>query len=237
MALEASTLLFVGIFVRLAAAGVALLAWYYHREVVCLLGWSFAMVLSAFAMAVGSLRGADNALDITLMANVMFVTGYALMWTSMRRFNDDHIKPVDQLIGVLAAAGAFVALFALAWWFGAPRRALSALFSLFVAGLTVAAAWETWRGFGRDGLGSRHIAGTALACIAATRLIRVTLIGLQMSGAVSPATGELVQSFTLYFNIAFLLAATFGLVLMAQEWVDNRSTRPEASRRGPGQGP
>ena len=237
MALEASTLLFVGIFVRLAAAGVALLAWYHHREVVCLLGWSLAMVLSAFAMAVGSLRGADNALDITLMTNVMFVTGYALMWTSMRRFNDDRVRPIDQLIRVVATAGTFIALFALAWWFGAPRRALSALFSLFVAGLTLAAAWETWRGFGRDGLGSRHIAGTALACIAATRLIRVALIGLQMSGAVSPAIGELVQSFTLYFNIGFLLAATFGLVLMAQEWVDSRSARPEASRRGPGQGP
>ncbi|MDI1284883.1 MAG: hypothetical protein PSV46_10850 [Reyranella sp.] len=227
MALEASTLLFIGIFVRLTAAGVALLAWYHHREVVCLLGWSLAMALSALAMAVGSLRGADNALDVTLLTNVLFVVGYALMWTSMRRFNDSRVRPINQLIGVLMVAGAFVALFALAWWFGAPRRALSALFSLFVAGLTLAAAWETWRGFGRDGLGSRHIAGTALACIAATRLIRVTLIGLQMTGAVSPATGELVQSFTLYFNIAFLLAATFGLILMAQEWVDGRSAQTD----------
>ncbi len=227
MALEASTLLFVGIFVRLTAAGVALLAWYHHREVVCLLGWSLAMVLSALAMAVGSLRGADNALDITLLTNVLFVIGYALMWTSMRRFNDDRVRPINQLVGVLMAAGAFVALFAVAWWLGAPRRALSALFSLFVAGLALAAAWETWRGFGRDGLGSRHIAGVALACVAATRLIRVALIGLQTAGAVSPATGELVQSFTLYFNIAFLLAATFGLVLMAQEWVDGRSARPD----------
>ena len=234
MALEASTLLFVGIFVRLAAAGVALLAWYHHREVVCLLGWSLAMVLSALAMVVGSLRGADNALHLTLMTNVMFVIGYGLMWTSMRRFNDDRLRPVDQLIGVLATTGAFIVLFALAWWFDAPRRGFSALFSLFIAGLTLAAAWETWRGFARDGLRSRHIAGMALACIAATRLIRLALIGLQMTGAVSPATGELVQSFTLYFNIAFLLAATFGLILMAQEWVDSRSARPEASRPGPG---
>lgn len=230
MALEASTLLFVGIFVRLAAAGVALLAWYHHREVVCLLGWSLAMLLSALAMVVGSLRGADNALDVTLMANVMFITGYALMWTSMRRFNDDSLRPVDQLIGVLATTGTFVALFLLVWWFGAPRRAHSALFALFVAGLTLAAAWETWRGFARDGLGSRHIAGTALAGIAATRLIRLALIGLQMAGAVSPATAELVQSFTLYFNIGLLLAATFGLILMAQEWIDSRSARLDVRR-------
>lgn len=225
MPLEASTLLFVGIIVRLACAGVALLAWYYHREVVCLLGWSLAMLLSALAMIVGSYRGAGNALDVTLMANLMFVTGYALMWTSMRRFNDDRVTPLGQSIGVFATAGAFVALFALLWWFGVPRRALSALFSLFVAGLTLAAAWETWRGYARDGLRSRHVAGTALACIAVTRLVRLALIGLQTIGAVSPATGELVQSFALYFNIAFLLAATFGLVLMAQEWVDSRSAR------------
>ncbi len=225
MPLEASTLLFVGIIVRLACAGVALLAWYYHREVVCLLGWSLAMLLSAFAMIVGSYRGAGNALDVTLMANLLFVTGYALMWTSMRRFNDDRVTPLGQLAGVFAAAGAFVALVVLLWWLGAPRRALSALFSLFVAGLTLVAAWETWRGYARDGLRSRHVAGTALACIAATRLIRLALIGLQTTGAVSPATGEFVQSFALYFNIAFLLAATFGLVLMAQEWVDSRSAR------------
>ena len=236
MALEASTLLFVGIFVRLTAAGVTLLAWYHHREAVCLLGWSLAMALSALAMAVGSLRGADNALHLTLVTNVMFVIGYGLMWTSMRRFNNDRLRPVDQLIGVLAVVGAFVALFALAWWFDAPRRGFSALFSIFIAGLTLAAAWETWRGFALDGLRSRHIAGIALACIAATRLIRVALIGLQTSGAVSHATGELVQSFTLYFNIAFLLAATFGLILMAQEWVDSRSARPETSRPGPRRG-
>jgi hypothetical protein len=230
MVLEASTLLFVGIFVRLAAAGVALLAWYHHREVVCLLGWSLAMVLSALAMVVGSFRGTENVLHLTLMTNVMFVIGYALMWTSMRRFNDDRLRPLDQLVGVLATTGVFVALFALVWWLGAPRRAFSALFSLFIACLTLAAAWETWRGFARDGLRSRHIAGTALACIAATRLIRLALIGLQMSGVVSPATGELVQSFTLYFNIAFLLAATFGLILMAQEWVDIRSARQDARK-------
>lgn len=225
MPLDASTLLAVGIFVRLACAGVALLAWYHNREVVCLLGWSLAMLLSALAMIVGSLRGTGNALDVTLMANLLFVTGYALMWTSMRRFNDDRVTPLGQLIGVVATASAFAALFALLWWFGAPRRALSALFALFVAGLTLAAAWETWRGYAYDGLRSRHIAGVALACIAATRLIRLALIGLQMSGAVSATTSEVVQSFTLYFNIVFLLVATFGLVLMAQEWVDSRLAR------------
>ena len=232
MVLEASTLLFVGIFVRLAAAGVALLAWYRHREVVCLLGWALAMVLSAGAMVVGSLRGAENAMDVTLVANVMFVTGYALMWTSMRRFNDHRLAPRDQLIRVLATAGAFVALFGLLWWVGAPRRMHSALFSLFVAGLTLAAAWETWRGFARDGLGSRHIAAAALVCIAATRLIRLSLIGLLMTGAISPATAELIQSFTLYFNIAFLLVATFGLVLMAQEWVDGRALEADNEASG-----
>ena len=46
-----------------------------------------------------------------------------------------------------------------------------------------------------------------------------------MSGAVSATTSEVVQSFTLYFNIVFLLVATFGLVLMAQEWVDSRLAR------------
>ena len=72
---------------------------------------ALAMLLSALAMIVGSLRGTGNALDVTLMANLLFVTGYALMWTSMRRFNDDRVTPFGQLIGVAATASAFAALF------------------------------------------------------------------------------------------------------------------------------
>ncbi len=220
MALDASTLLFIGVLVRLAAAGVALFAWYIHREVVCLLGWSAAMLLSAVAMVAGSFRGAEGAFHVTLTADILYLAGYALMWTSMRRFNDERLTPARQALAVLAVCGAFALLFTLAWQAGLPRRAQSALFALFIAGLTLTAAWETWRGYRQDGLRSRHLAAGALACIAVTRLSRVGLIVLQSAGIVSPPTGELVQSYTLYINIVFLLVATAGLALMAQERID-----------------
>ncbi|MSP75329.1 MAG: hypothetical protein EXR12_04250 [Rhodospirillaceae bacterium] len=226
MVLDASVLLFVSILVRLAASGIALLAWIAHRDVVCLLGWSAAMFLSATAMWVSSFRGAGIALPVTLMANVLFLAGYTLMWASMRRFNDDRLTLLRQALSVLAVAGAFALLFLLAGHLGLPRRAQSALFALFIAGLTLAAAWETWRGFRHDGLRSRHIAAGALVCIAATRLVRVGLIAMQSAGLVAPRTAELVQSYTLYVNVLFLLVATAGLVLMAQERVDRSAPRP-----------
>ena len=229
MVLDASILLFVGILVRLAASGIALLAWYVHRDVVCLLGWAAAMFLSAVGMWVGSFRGVENAASVTLMANLLFVAGYTLMWASLRRFNDESLSLGRQALTVLAVCGAFALLFLLAGHLGWPRRAQSALFSLFIAGLTLLAAWETWRGFRHDGLRSRHIAAGALACIATTRLVRFGLIVVQFLDAVPSATAELVQSYTLYANVLFLLVATAGLVLMAQERIDREA--PEAGQR------
>lgn len=231
MALDASTLLFTGVLVRLVAAGVALIAWYMHRDVVCLLGWSAAMFLSAIAMFIGSFRGAEDAFGVTLMATVLFVAGYALMWTSMRRFSDERLTPVRQALIVLAVTGVFALLSVLAWHFSAPRQARSALFALFIGGLTVMAAVETWRGYRNDGLRSRYITAGALAAIALSRLVRLGLIFLQSAGVVSPHTGELVQSYALYFTICFLPVATVGLVLMAQEFADRRArTAGETNR-------
>ena len=71
-----------------------------------------------------------------------------------------------------------------------------------------------------DGLRSRYITAGALACIAATRVVRLGVLVLQSTNLIAPRPAELVQSYTLYFNIFFLLVATAGLVLMAQERVD-----------------
>ncbi len=234
MVLDASVLLFVSILVRLAASGIALLAWYVHRDVVCLPGWAAAMFLSAVGMWVGSFRGVENDVAVTLMANLLFVAGYTLMWASLRRFNDESLSLGRQTLSVLAVCGAFALLFLLAGYLGWPRRAQSALFSMFIAGLTLVAAWETWRGFRHDGLRSRHIAAAALAGIAATRLVRLGLFVVQFLGVVAPATIELVQSYTLYANVLFLLVATAGLVLMAQERVDRGAPKSGQRKARPG---
>jgi hypothetical protein len=231
MALDASTLLFIGVLVRLVAAGVALIAWYMHRDVVCLLGWSAAMFLSATAMVAGSFRGTDDAFSVALVAALLFVAGYALMWTSMRRFSDERLTPIRQALTVLAVTGVFALLSILAWHFGVPRQARSALFAVFIAGLTVMAALETWRGYRHDGLRSRYITAGALACIALSRLVRLGFIVLQSVGTVSPRTGELVQSYALYLTIFFLPVATVGLVLMAQEFADRRTRTAGAINR------
>ena len=220
MVLDASILLFVSILVRLAASGIALLAWYVHRDVVCLLGWAAAMFLSALGMVVASYRGEENFAAVTLLASLLFLGCYTLLWTSLRRFDDESLSLRRQLLVVLAVGAAFALMFLMAGHLGWPRRAQSALFALFIAGLTLGAAWETWRGFGRDGLRSRYIAVGALLCIAVTRLVRVGLIVGQSAGLLESQMAEVVQSYTLYANVLFLLVATAGMVLMAQERVD-----------------
>ncbi|MDP2372450.1 hypothetical protein [Reyranella sp.] len=233
MALNASVLLLVGVLVRLASSFIALLAWYNHRQVVCLLGWSAAMALSATAKIIGFWRTPGTMLPLTLLSNIVFVAGYTLMWTSMRRFSDARLTLGRQALIVLAVCGGFALLFILAWQAGAPRRMQSALFALFIAGLTLTAAWETWRGYRRDGLRTRHIAAGALVCIAATRLVRLGFLILQSADVVSPQTAELASSYALYLNIFFLLVATTGLVLMAQERADRgeRTGRYDSSPR------
>src|SRR5688572_24191093 len=115
MALNASVLLFVGVLVRLAASFIALLAWYNHRHVVCLLGWSAASFLSSTAMIVGSYRWAGNMLPLTLAADLLFVAGYTLLWTSLRRFSDERVTLGRQALLVLAVCSVFALLFILIW--------------------------------------------------------------------------------------------------------------------------
>ena len=217
MVLDASVLLFVSILVRLAASGIALLAWYIHRHVVCLLGWSVAMFLSALAMTVSSYRGEGNDLPVTLLANLLFLAGYTLMWASLRRFNDDSLSLRRQVLSVLAVGAAFALLFLLANYLGWPQRAQSALFALFIAGLTLAAAWETWRGGRQDGLQSRRIAAVALAGIAGARLFRVGLLWLDWIDVVGPEAADQIWGYGIYLSTVCVLIVTFGLVLMANE--------------------
>jgi hypothetical protein len=176
-------------------------------------------------MIIGSWRTSANMLPLTLLADVLFVAGYTLMWTSMRRFSDARLSVGRQALIVLAVCASFALLFILTWQAGAPRRVQSGLFALFIAGLTLTAAWETWRGYRRDGLRSRHIAAGALVCIAVTRLVRLGFLVLQSADVVSPRTAELASSYLLYLNIFFLLVATTGFVLMAQERADRGERR------------
>ena len=223
--LHPPTLHLVGIIVTLVAAGVSLLTWYHHRDGPGLRGWAVALLLSGLGSLLFILRGADTPFSMVAVTNALFVAGFALMWMSMRRFNDRRLGPWRMAVSVVAVTIAFAVLFTLAWQAGAAVRAQTILFSLFIAGLALATARETWRGRQLDGLRSRALPAAALVGIAAARLVRAALVGLQAIGAVDTHVNAAALSYAQYFTTIFILVVTFGLVLMANERFERQYAR------------
>jgi hypothetical protein len=215
--LHSPTLNLVSIIVTVVAAGVSLLTWYHHREGPGLRGWAIALLLSGAGTLLFGLRGPDASFRVILFGDTLFVAGFAMMWMSMRRFNDRGVSM--ELMGVIVVAIiiVFAALFTLAWQVAPAARAQSMVFSLFVCGLALAAAWETWRGRRLDGLRSRPVAAVALAGIAFSRLIRAAMVMAQAMDMIEPSVGVIAQGYALYFTTVCILVVTFGLVLMANE--------------------
>jgi len=215
--LHPGTLNLIGVIVTLVSAGVSLLTWYHHRGGPGLRGWAIALLLSSAGTYLFSLRGPDTSFRLIVVGDALFVAGFAVLWMSMRRFNDPTLAP--ELAGMAAAAitTVFVLLFVLAWKIGPLVRLHLVVFSLFVFVLCLSAAWETWRGRRLDGLRSRSIAAAALAGIAVARLARATAGTLEATGTVDAGTRTLVQGYANYATTAFILVVTFGLVLMANE--------------------
>lgn len=215
--LHLPTLNIVSVFATLVAAGVSLLAWYRHRDAVALRSWAAALVLGSVGALLITLRGPGTSAALFVAADALTVASFATMWVSMRRFNGDKAPPIRMTIVAAAITCVFVLLATASWQMGAALRAQSLLFSLFVGGLALATAWETWRGGRQDGLRSRRLAATALAGIAAARLFRVGLLGLDWFDIVEPETVDMVWGYGMYLSTVCVLLVTFGLVLMASE--------------------
>ncbi len=215
--LHPATLHLVSVIVTVVAAGVSLLTWYHHREGPGLRGWATALLLSGAGTVLFGLRGPDASFRVILFGDTLFVAGFAMMWMSMRRFNDRGVRVELMAMIVVAIIIVFAALFTLAWQVAPVMRAQSVVFSMFICVLAMAASWETWRGRRLDGLRSRPVAAVALAGIAFARLIRALMVLAQGLDMIEPSVGVIAQSYALYFTTVCILVVTFGLVLMANE--------------------
>ena len=215
--LHLPTLDVVSVVATLVAAGVSLLAWYRHRDAVALRSWAAALVLGSVGTLLFTLRGPGTSAALFVAADALTVASFATMWVSMRRFNGDTAPPLRMTIIVAAITCVFVLLVTVSWQMGAALRAQSLVYSLFVGGLALVTAWETWHGGRQDGLRSRRLAAAALAGIAAARLFRVGLLGLDWFDIVDPETADMLWGYGMYLSTVCVLLVTFGLVLMANE--------------------
>jgi hypothetical protein len=236
MHLHLPTLDIVAVFTTLVAAGVSLLAWYRHRDAVALRSWAAALVLGSVGALLFVLREPSTSAVVFVAADGLCVASFATMWVSMRRFNSHEASPLRMAAVVAAITGAFVALVTLSWQMGAALRAQSLVFSLFVGGLALATAWETWRGGQEDGLQSRRIAAVALAGIAAARLVRVGLLALDWVDLAEPQTVDMIWGYGIYVSTVCVLVVTFGLVLMANERSEQQLARQLGGRHAYGSG-
>lgn len=217
MSLDPIVLNLVSTIVILASAGVSLLTWYYHRDAPGLRPWTIALLLATCALVLYGQRAEYTPGWLIFTADLLFVAGFAMMWMSLRRFNDRRIGPNRVMIEAAMVCAVFTVLSFTSWQLGGGRLLQSGLRTVFICLLSGAAAWETWRGGRRDGLQSRAVAASALAGIALIRAVRTVVVALQFSGVVDATVGRTVQNYTVYITTGCMLIVTFGLILMATE--------------------
>ncbi|MBM3647870.1 MAG: hypothetical protein FJX11_08775 [Alphaproteobacteria bacterium] len=215
--LHPPTLQLIGIIVTLVSAGVSLLTWYRHRGGAGLRSWAMALLLGGAATFLYSMRGNDPSFRVVLFGDTLFVAGFVTMWLSMRRFNNPQLALGRMIVIAAAVTIIFGILFTLAWQAAAALRAHSIVFSLFICGLALAAARETWQGRRLDGLRSRGIAALALVGIAVARLMRALVVFGRATDMVDSQTNAIALGYTQYVTTVCILVVTFGLVLMANE--------------------
>ena len=217
MSLDPIVLNLVSTIVILASAGVSLLTWYYHRDAPGLRPWTIALLLATCALVLYGQRAEYTPGWLIFTADLLFVAGFAMMWMSLRRFNDRRIGPNRVMIEAAMMCAVFTVLSFTSWQLGGGRLLQSGLRTVFICLLSGAAAWETWRGGRQDGLQSRAVAASALAGIALIRAVRTVVVALQLSGMVDATVGRTVQNYTVYITTGCMLIVTFGLILMATE--------------------
>ncbi|MFO1084344.1 MAG: hypothetical protein U1E21_07265 [Reyranellaceae bacterium] len=217
MSLDPIVLNLVSTIVILASAGVSLLTWYYHRDAPGLRPWTIALLLATCALVLYGQRAEYTPGWLIFTADLLFVAGFAMMWMSLRRFNDRRIGPNRVMIEAAMVCAVFTVLSFTSWQLGGGRLLQSGLRTVFICLLSGAAAWETWRGGRQDGLQSRAVAASALAGIALIRAVRTVVVALQLSGMVDATVGRTVQNYTVYITTGCMLIVTFGLILMATE--------------------
>lgn len=228
--LNVRALYLIGGIVMTCGAGAALLTWYHHRDAPGLRAWAAALLLSIVGVLILRSPAALPTSWITPVANAMIVSGFAVIWLSLRQSNRGHADPVRLLVLTAGVVVAYLALYGIASLAGAGLLATAIPFSLFLGLLSIAAAHETWQGRARDGLRSRLPTALAFAGLGLARVVRAGMLILQAADVLPPETVASLHPVVLYATIVLVLAITYGLVLMANEGAVRRDAELFADR-------
>lgn len=229
--LNVKALYLVGGIVMTCGAGAALLTWYHHRDAPGLRAWATALLLSSLGVLILRSPAAVPASWIVPIANAMIVSGFAVIWLSLRQFNQGRTDPARLLVLTAGVVVAYLALFGIASLAGTGPLATAMPFSLFLGLLSLAAAHETWQGRAQDGLRSRLPTALAFVGLGLARVVRAGMLVLQVAGVLPPEAVASLHPYVLYATIVLVLAITYGLVLMANEGAVRRDAKLFSDRQ------
>ena len=222
MELNVRTLYLIGGIVTVCSAGAAFLTWYLHREATALRAWAAALLLTSLGALLLRFRTSDADIALAVVADMVIVAGFAVMWLSLRYANRSHPHLLRPLIVSLAVSLVFLAFFVALRALGAGLQAASIPFSLFLGLIGTACAREIWQGRRTDGLQSRLPATLAFVGLGIARIVRAGVLGLEVLHVLPPGAAAATHPYTLYATIVFTVVVTYGLVMMANEQASRR---------------
>lgn len=225
--LDFKTLYLVAAVVTLSGAGAVLLTWYHHRDAPALRAWAAALLVGNLGAVIVRVAGPFSSIQSTLVSNLLIIAGFALIWANQYLANRDRLGVSRQVGFTVAVCAAYAVLFAVIFSAGAGQgmRSTSVLFSLFLAVLSLATAWEFRRGMARDGLRSRIVVVWAFVAMSLARLARATAVSLEATNVIDGKLSLTVTGYALYATVILVLAITYGLIQMANEAAARRDER------------
>jgi diguanylate cyclase (GGDEF)-like protein len=218
MPLDVKTLYLLNIVVATVAASVCFFSWSRHRDSAGLLGWGAGLALGAAGSLLVSLRPPGSAIGLAIAGNTMIVCGYATVWAGVRQFNH---RPFEIHL-VAAALVLFGASFTLVTLGGAHVASRVLMVSLAIAALSFLVAWEVDRNRAREPIAGRLPTTIAFAVIGLAMLIRAGFALLSGPAPADTPYYDATQGSMLFVNTICVVAATLGLLMMANERLRRR---------------
>jgi diguanylate cyclase (GGDEF)-like protein len=218
MPLDVKTLYVLNIVVATVAASVCLFSWSKHRDTASFLGWAAGLALGAAGSLLVSMRPPASALELAIMGNTLIICGYATVWASVRQFNH---RPFEVRL-VVAALVLFGLPFTVATLTGAEVASRVVMVSLGIAVLSLLAAWEAFRPWASEPIAGRLATAIAFAAIGLAMLVRAAFALLSGPAPADTPYFDATQGSMLFVNTVCVVAATLGLLMMANERLRRR---------------
>ncbi|HEX9522334.1 MAG TPA: GGDEF domain-containing protein [Reyranella sp.] len=218
MDLDAKTLTWVNIVIAFVTSGVTYLVWSYQPRIHGLRGWSIGLTLCGFGWLTTLMHASPAPAALTIIANSLVVAGYATVWLSIRRFNDDSFDARRVVMSVLF----FTVLFTVAWLAGAELSDRVIMVSFLTGCLALLASLEIVKGGRAEPLQGRFPTALAFAVLGSAMVLRAGLSLYHPPLAQGAEYDDPTLGVALFITTICLIGVTLGLLMMSTERLRNR---------------